>query len=95
MAKLAGVPGQVLERSREILAHLEENAIGPNDQPSFAPKKPAPALKDPTNVQMPLFKPLDARVREELLALDTASMTPLEALSALDDIVRRLKGNES
>ncbi len=96
VAKLAGVPEDVLDRSGQILAHLEENAIGPNDEPRFAPKQPpsaaaGPRRPGPHTVQMPLFKALDAEVKEELLSLDTARMTPLDALAKLNEIVQRLK----
>ncbi len=98
VARLAGVPAEVLERSRDILQHLEENAVGPNDEPRFAPRQPSTADRraggpEPRHLQMPLFKPLDAEVRDELLALDTSGMTPLEALNKLNDIIERLKQN--
>jgi len=96
VAKLAGVPAQVLDRSREILTHLEENAVSPNDKPRFAPEHPKRARRGkavPQMVQMPLFKPLDSKLREELLALDPARMTPLEALQRLSEIVERLRSD--
>jgi len=96
VAKLAGVPAQVLDRSREILTHLEENAVSPNDKPRFAPEHPKRARRGkakPQMVQMPLFKPLDTKLREELLALDPARMTPLEALQRLSEIVERLRSD--
>ena len=89
VAKLAGVPDTVLTRADEILKHLESNAISPGDQPTFAP--PAEALPQPRMVQMPLFMPLDTEIRDELLALDTSAMTPLEALNALNKITERLR----
>jgi DNA mismatch repair protein MutS len=100
VAKLAGVPGPVVERSTEILDYLEENAIGPNDEPRFVPQEPSRAARAygkprPASVQLPLFKPLDAQVREELLSLDTAHMTPLEALNALHRVVQRLREREN
>jgi len=96
VAKLAGVPAEVLERSRDILQHLEENAVGPNDEPRFAPRQPSAAGRrtagpEPRHLQVPLFKPLDAEIRDELLGLDTSGMTPLEALNRLNEIIERLK----
>ncbi len=99
VAKLAGVPQEVLERSRDILTHLEENAVGPNDEPRFVPKQPPAGGRGtsrgrprPQALQVPLFKPLDAQVKQELLGLDPDSLTPLEALNKLTEILRRLKG---
>jgi DNA mismatch repair protein MutS len=94
VAKLAGVPQEVLRRSRAILEHLEENALGPNDEPRFVPKQaPRSGGPAPRGLQLPLFKPLDSQVREALLGLDTEQMTPLEALNKLAELVRRLKGD--
>ncbi len=89
VAKLAGVPEGVIDRAREILQHLEENAIGPDDQPTFAPDRDD--LPQTRQVQMPLFKPMDAEVREELLDLNPDEMTPMEALQTLSGVVGRLK----
>ncbi|NLW50050.1 MAG: DNA mismatch repair protein MutS [Candidatus Brocadiaceae bacterium] len=93
VARLAGVPPEVQDRAREILAHLEENAVGPNDQPRFAPQPRRPGPR-PRPVQMPLFRPLDDRIRQDLLALEPEAMTPLEALTHLTEIVRRLREQE-
>jgi hypothetical protein len=80
---------------------LEANAVGPNEEPRFAPKQ-AGADQDATGkpppsrlrgTQLPLFQPLDAQVRQELLSLDTDRLTPMDALQTLTDIVRRLRGN--
>jgi DNA mismatch repair protein MutS len=89
VAKLAGVPQEVLGRASGILEHLEENAVGPNDEPRFVPKDDAGPR--PRAVQMPLFRPLDAEVRRELLELEPEQLTPLDALQKLTEIVRRLK----
>jgi len=99
VAKLAGVPQEVIERSREILAHLERNAIGPNGGRSFVPEPAGTGATGngrtgPRAVQVPLFAPLDAEIRDELLALDTDAMTPLEALARLSEIVARLRQAE-
>ncbi len=90
VARLAGVPDRVVRRSREILRNLEANAIGPDDKPRFAP--PVKGVDTgPRQVQVPLFKPLDERVRERLTSLQVEQMTPVEALKILDEIVERVK----
>jgi len=90
VAQLAGVPQQVVDRARGILAHLEASAVSPDGQPPFAPEQKA--VPRPRLAQVPLFRPLEAEVREELLRLDAERISPLEALQKLHDIVRRLKG---
>ncbi|MFO8007543.1 MAG: DNA mismatch repair protein MutS [Candidatus Brocadiia bacterium] len=92
VAKLAGVPKAVLERAREILRLLEENAIGPDDEPRFVPQREGAARPGPRPQQLSLFKPLESQVRQKLLDLDTTRMTPLEALNALNEIIEQLRG---
>jgi DNA mismatch repair protein MutS len=87
VAKIAGVPQEVVERAKGILGHLEENAVSPGDKPRFARKQARPQVK---GVQMPLFRPLEAEVRDELLRLDTSQLTPLQALQKLEEIKRKL-----
>jgi DNA mismatch repair protein MutS len=56
VARLAGMPGWVVSRAKEILAHLEENA---NRKSAFEPEKPKklpPAKKrSPNDFQLNLF----------------------------------------
>ncbi len=89
VARLAGVPDRVVQRSREILHHLEANAIGPDDKPRFAPPVEQRGTA-PKHVQMPLFKPLDESIKERLSSLQVENMTPLEALKVLDEVVRKI-----
>ena len=89
VAKLAGVPKNVVGRARDILEHLEKNAIGPDDQPTFAPERED--VPQPKHMQMPLFKPLEAEVREKLLELDPNELTPIEALQTLSELVDGLQ----
>jgi DNA mismatch repair protein MutS len=65
VARLAGIPTEVIARAREILAELSEKKI-----------TPPPAVRDE---QQLLFSPRDV-VREEILELDTNETTPLDAL---------------
>ncbi|MFP4177042.1 MAG: DNA mismatch repair protein MutS [Candidatus Brocadiia bacterium] len=92
VANLAGVPDDVVDRAREILEHLEKNAIGPDDKPTFAPERED--VPESKQVQMPLFRPMDAEIREELLELNPNEMTPIEALQTLTEVVDRLEEGE-
>jgi DNA mismatch repair protein MutS len=79
VARLAGLPGPVVERAREILARLEKGGrSGP------------PRREDEQAPQLGLFAggehPALARLRE----LDPLRLTPLEALAALDELKRAL-----
>lgn len=87
VAKLAGIPGEVVSRARAILARLEA------DSPVLSGKalqgQPAgPNLKRPKQVQLSLFTVQENQALKELDALDTSSLTPEQALAEL----LRLKG---
>ncbi|MBI4376019.1 MAG: DNA mismatch repair protein MutS [Elusimicrobia bacterium] len=80
VAALAGLPAPVLARSREILAKLEnESASG-----SLMGR----GSREP---ELPLFpKELSHPVLESLRLLDPQNMTPLEALSALSELRKKI-----
>ncbi|MBI2914456.1 MAG: DNA mismatch repair protein MutS [Firmicutes bacterium] len=77
VARLAGLPAEVVNRARQILARLE-------DEKARAPRG-APA-------QLPLFEPEEHGVLQELMGLDVDSITPVQALSLLDGFRRKLLG---
>lgn len=53
VARLAGMPREVIERSKEILANLEEGELGESGQPKIAKRRPRKGGWDPS--QMNLF----------------------------------------
>ena len=93
VARLAGVPKEVVKRAGGILAHLEEHAVRPDARPE-APDGPRGKPRT-RQVQMPLFMPLDTEVREELLRMDIDALTPLEALEKLVEIKKKLEEHKS
>ena len=84
VAKLAGVPGSVIERAREILHNLERGELTDAGQPRLAEHGPAGG-------QLPLFSAAPDPVRAELAGLDVDRMTPLEALTALHQLVDKAR----
>lgn len=88
VAKLAGMPQEIVRRANEVLAQLEQEKdreIGGRIQLQSAPQ----------GVQLSMFQlddPVLARVRDEILHLDVNNLTPLEALNKLNDIKRIVKG---
>ena len=88
VARLAGIPPQVLDRARAILSHLEQEHVGGRGTPAAIPVREEPAAA-PVQ-QLGLFAgPGDALVRE-LEGVDVNSLTPLEALNLLDKWRRTL-----
>ncbi|WP_088343144.1 MULTISPECIES: DNA mismatch repair protein MutS [Rhodomicrobium] len=80
VAKLAGLPGPVIARARQVLARLEKGQGKPNaealgDLPLFAALAPAAPKPEPDKAATELAR--------ALAALDPDSMSPREALDAL------------
>jgi len=99
VAKLAGLPENVLARAREILKKLEqkeEDSLAlPNKMLSFeqkANRKNARELKAAN--QMPLFSVESNPLVEELASLDVMSMTPLDAINKLYELIQKAKKTE-
>ena len=89
VARLAGMPPEVLERAREILHNLEANELTPNEIPKLAVGQHGPVY--PASGQLNLFLAEEKRIRDMLEELDISSMTPLEALQKLDEL-KKLTG---
>jgi DNA mismatch repair protein MutS len=75
VAKLAGIPGGVLIRARQLLAALERD-------------RPLGGAPEPTSDQLtfPLGEPLHHPVMSELASLDIDGMTPIAALNKLVEL---------
>lgn len=80
VARLAGLPKEVVARAREILGNLERGELNELGEPRLARKKGSPPR---STGQLSLFSPPPNRVQEELLKLDVNQLTPLEALAQL------------
>lgn len=91
VAKLAGMPRSIVERADEILAKLESDNVKQN----LGIRNKLQTSKDSMHgMQLSLFQledPVLSQLRDELIALDINSMTPLEALYKLDELKKSLK----
>ena len=90
VAKLAGMPNMVIHRANKILAQLEKN------NKSGEVKE---ALKQTQHEEMQLSffqldDPLLENIREEILATNIDTLTPIEALMKLNEIKRMLLKNK-
>jgi DNA mismatch repair protein MutS len=86
VARLAGLPADVIERAKVILSELEAATLDRDDLPKFArseenPKKP---------VQLSLFSSPEERIIDQIQALDINTLTPLKALTKLNEFKDRL-----
>ncbi|MFO7708374.1 MAG: DNA mismatch repair protein MutS [Desulfobacterales bacterium] len=88
VARLAGVPRPVIQRAKKILFGIESGEHGaPVAAPAVRGAKPVPR-------QLDLFRKSDARVLEELRALDLEKLTPLEAMNVLSRMQAMAGGRE-
>jgi len=79
VAKLAGLPPQVITRAREILRNLESEQLLPDNTPRLA-RHGGDAAAAP---QADLFSAPQQAALQELRQLRPDAMTPLEALNRL------------
>lgn len=90
VAKMAGMPQQVIQKAQKILKTLEKSH---KREDSKAAMK---AVKD-EEMQLSFFNlddPLLEEVRNEILQVDINTLTPVEALMKLNEIKRMLIGKE-
>src|SRR3990172_5602463 len=88
VARLAGIPKEVIQRARIILDNLEAATLDINGKPKFAPLNAAQTKKEPA--QLRLFASKQDAIIEEIKRLDTARISPIEALNKLDELKKRL-----
>lgn len=97
VAKMAGMPREIVERADEILLSLESAAAQMRNSSDLPMGRKKSSSRSTLNVDAPLqlsfFQlddPLLASIREEIIGIDINALTPLEALNKLNDIQRLL-----
>jgi len=101
VARLAGLPREITERAREILAQLEGGtSAGPSGGPGLKAKGFSSAKEEvEPGIQLSIFKKAPDWVQSRVLELDPDSMTPLSALQTLhslkEEILREVNGTMS
>jgi DNA mismatch repair protein MutS len=83
VAKLAGLPNEVVVRAREVLAEHEssERRLSSHLTPGTEPERPT---------QLTIFTPLSQPVLEKLREVDLNRLTPLEALNLLAELKKEI-----
>ena len=89
VARLAGLPRDVVTRAEEVLTRLESGSA--QDEFRGTDFKSVPTDPVPTDPTLPPPHP----ILEEVRQMDLFSMTPLEAMNKLAEIKERLKKGES
>ncbi len=95
VARMAGIPAEIVQRAREILSTLEADGSRLSQEKDH-PSMPTPEqvrrrvkqLQPPLQLQIFDADEYTRRIREELLALDINTMTPIDALWKLSELRR-------
>jgi len=102
VARLAGLPQDVIHRAKEILANLENGELNELGQPRLAShlNRPSGLTDEGANVpgadQFNLFNPaifpVANEILQELRKTETDRLTPLEALNLLHELKKKVEG---
>jgi len=84
VAKLAGLPNEVIERAREVLTEHENAERQLTGQLAADDARPAPAA------QLTIFTPISQPVLDKLREVDLDRLTPLEALNLLAELKQQI-----
>jgi DNA mismatch repair protein MutS len=84
VAKLAGLPPEVVVRAREVLHEHENAEQEATSHLASGPKPAEPAM------QMTMFTPLSQRIVDRLREADLNNLTPLEALNLLNELKKQI-----
>ena len=87
VAKVAGMPKEILKRAQEILVKLEKSHA--------ADSKPKVLQKDDSEMQLSFFQlddPVLSQIKTEITKIDIDTLTPIEALMKLNEIKKLVGG---
>lgn len=86
VARLAGLPAEVIDRAREILRNLEKGEYVEGGVPRIAKGRKNESVQP--SPQLSLFEQDADPVRNRLKELDVTGITPIEAITLLDELKR-------
>jgi DNA mismatch repair protein MutS len=92
VARLAGLPAEVIQRAREVLHNLEVNELDREGVPRIAGEG---ARAEGEERQILLFAEAEDPLREALKSCRPEDMTPLQALNLLSELKRKAEGPRS
>ncbi len=101
VARLAGLPAEVIQRAREILRNLEQAEFDDRGEPVAAhTDRKAGGMRDggeksesgeASGPQLGLFASTEGMLAKELARLDVNAMTPLEALRTIAELKKKIE----
>lgn len=91
VAQMAGLPGEVIERAKEVLQNLESNELTPNHLPRIANRRSGRTTNRNQLDLLDLMKKTD--VEKVLEKVDIERLTPLEALIKLNELKKMVSND--
>jgi len=92
VARLAGVPREVLERAKQILSRLEQEHLDESGRPKMAKRR---KLRVGGDLQLTLFGPVDHPLLKDIRDIDLNNLTPLAALNLVKQWQEKLGKEKS
>jgi DNA mismatch repair protein MutS len=90
VARLAGIPREVNERAKQILAQLESEHLAEDGRPKIERRSTKRRRGD---LQMTLFAPYDHPLIEKIRGVDVNAITPLQALQLVQQWKQELEAD--
>lgn len=87
VARLAGLPEEIIKRAKEVLANLEKEELNETGTPRFADKTSRKGT-----MQLDLFASASDSILSEIKSLNLEKITPDEALQKLIELHKRITG---
>jgi len=87
VAQMAGLPKFVTDRAKEILFNLEGKELTPYE----VKKERLAKLKQKNDTQINMFEYKDDKFRDEIKDLEVNNLTPLQALTYLHDMKKKVE----
>ena len=94
VARMAGMPKEVVRRAEQILAQLETKSVESGSTLSVDANKASLREMPVENMQLSMFDMSDPRGQElinELEELDLNSMSPLECMMKLNELIKSIE----
>ncbi|MBM4001427.1 MAG: DNA mismatch repair protein MutS [Planctomycetes bacterium] len=91
VARLAGVPREVNERAKQILAHLEDEHLDGHGKPRVARRERTRR----GDIQLTLFSPHEHHLLREIRELDLDQIAPIDGLRRIQAWQEALRGEDT
>lgn len=92
VAKMAGLPKEVVSRARNILDNLQKDSLSGNIRSRF---HNGPGPRDEKQLDLFERRPAPHPAVERLKRIDPEGMTPIEALKELDELKKEVEGYDN